>query len=68
MRRGDGCLLAGWHRWVVIEQAGRLRREDLMSGTGEDLGAVDRPIAAAVAIAGTPNVVLYSHDPGVRVV
>jgi hypothetical protein len=69
VRRGDGCLLTGWHRWVVIEQAGRLRREDLVSGTCEDLGAVDRPIAAAVAIAGSPNAVLYSPNPGaVRVV
>lgn len=69
VRRGDGRLLAGWHRWVVIEQAGRLRRDDLISGSCEDLGAVDRPIDAAVAIAGSPNAVLYSHDPGaVRVV
>jgi hypothetical protein len=67
VRRADGRLLAGWHRWVVIEQAGRLHREDLVTGAREDLGAVDLPITAAVAIAGCPNVVLATAG-AVRVV
>jgi hypothetical protein len=64
VRRGTGRLLAGWDRWAVIEQQGRLRREDLVDGSQQDLGVVDHPVFAAAAVAGSPNAVLFSRDDG----
>ncbi len=69
VRRGSGRLLAGWHEHAVILEQGHLWREHLMTGTRTDLGPAERPIDAAVALAGSPNVVLLHLDgPHVRLV
>ncbi|GAB5543597.1 MAG: hypothetical protein SangKO_033570 [Sandaracinaceae bacterium] len=71
VRRGAGRLLAGWDRWIVVQRGERLVREELTSGAVEDLGPAGRAVTAAVALAGSPNVVLLSleaHAAWVRVV
>lgn len=69
VRRGSGRLLAGWHAHAVILEHGHLWREHLIDGARTDLGPAGRPIAGALALAGTPNVVLLDLDgPHVRVV
>lgn len=64
VRRGAGRLLTGWDRWLVIEEDGQLRREDLLSGERQPLGAAEHPITFAHAFAGSPNALLVSLDPG----
>jgi len=68
--RGDGRLLAGWNRWIVVECDGALVRYDVALRTAEALGSSGRAIDAAVAIPGSPNVVLIAlgEAPTVRVV
>jgi hypothetical protein len=61
-RRGRGRLLAGWDRWLVIEEQAQLRREDLLTGEREPLGGVDRPIRFAHAFVGSPNALLVSLE------
>jgi len=69
VRRGSGRLLAGWHEHAVILEQDHLWREHLVDGTRTDLGPAGRPIADAVALPGSPNVVLLDlEDPHVRVV
>ncbi|MCA9608248.1 MAG: hypothetical protein KC619_21715 [Myxococcales bacterium] len=63
VRRAAGRLLGGWDRWVVVAREDELVRVDLVAETVERLGVVDRPIDAAVPLAGTPNVVLVSLGP-----
>ena len=62
VRRGEGRLLAGWHRWIVTREGDTLWRTDLESGARTALGGVDRPITEAVAVVGTPNVVLLQVE------
>jgi hypothetical protein len=63
-RRGEGRLLAGWDRWIVLERGAQLVREDLITGAIEALGPAGREVTGAVAIPGSPNVVLVSLEPG----
>jgi hypothetical protein len=58
VRRGAGRLLAGWHEHAVILERGQLRREHLATAEHHPLGPEPLPIAGAVPLAGTPNVVL----------
>lgn len=60
--RGEGRLLAGWHRWIVVLEGDALARVDLTTGTREPLGAAGRKITAAAAVPGTPNIVLLSME------
>mgnify|MGYP000682782904 CR=1 FL=1 len=62
VRRSFGRLLGGWGPWVVVEDAGQLVRENLTSGQRELLGPAERPVHAAVPLAGTPNVVLVNFE------
>lgn len=59
VRRGPEHLLAGWHRWLVVEGE-ELVRIDLEGGC-ERLGPAGRPVTEAVALPGSPNVVLVSR-------
>ncbi len=62
VHRGTGRLLAGWDRWVVVLEDGQLRREDLVDGRGTGLGPAQRPVLGAVALPGTPHVVLLALE------
>lgn len=61
VRSGEGRLLAGWHRWIVVLRDDQLLRIDLVTDAEEPLGAAGRPITAAVAVPGSPNVVLLQE-------
>lgn len=65
VRREPGRMLAGWGPWVVFEHQRTLWREDLTKHDRVSLGPVDRDIAGAVAVPGTPNVVLIALEPEV---
>ncbi len=67
VQRRPGRLLAGWDRTVVVLRDERLRRVDLLTGDDEDLGPPGRPVAEALAVPGTRNVLLVS-DGAVRLV
>lgn len=62
VRRGRGRLLAGWDRWIVVLEGGRLRREDLLRGSAEDLGPCGHEVSGAVAVPGSSNAVLLRLD------
>lgn len=64
VHRAAGRLLGGWGSWVVIEIDGAVFRENIESGERHAITAIDRPIAAAVSIAGSPNVVLVNLENG----
>lgn len=69
VRGGTGRLLAGWDRWLLVEQHGRVEREDLLTGqrspVPEDPSrATPSKIAAAVLVPGSGHAVLLSHDDG----
>jgi hypothetical protein len=61
--RERGRMLAGWGPWLTFERDATLWRTDLRDRSCVRLAVVDRSIAAAVALAGTPSVVLISLSP-----
>lgn len=62
--RSPGRLLGGWGSWVVVEIDGTVYRQNIETGERDLITAVDRPITAAVSIAGSANVVLVNVDEG----
>jgi hypothetical protein len=66
VRRAPGRLLGGWDGVATVEHEGALFREDLASGRRRALGASDRPIARALPLAGTENVLLVSDEAAVK--
>lgn len=62
--RRPGRLLAGWDRWVVVLRDGALERIDLVDDRVEPLGPPGRPVTDALAVPGTPNVVLIHQADG----
>lgn len=62
VHRGEGRLLAGWHRWIVVLRGERLARVDLETDAEQDLGPAGATVTLAVAVPGSPNVVLLSLE------
>ncbi|NVB39858.1 hypothetical protein G6O69_18590 [Pseudenhygromyxa sp. WMMC2535] len=63
VHRAPGRMLAGWGPWLVIQHNAQLWRVDLRTRAQTPLGPSGRPIAGAVAIVGTPMVVLLGLEP-----
>ena len=64
VRLGSGRLLAGWDRWLTVWEDGRLRREDVVSGSFEDLGPEPEEVAWAFPWPGSSQVVLVGEGRG----
>lgn len=61
----SGRLLAGWHKWVVFMQDQELFRFDLETDETTHLCTVDLAVDFAIAIPGSPNVVVVSIQDSV---
>jgi len=61
---GEERLVAGWHRWILVLDGDQLARIDLVGGHREALGPAGGTISDALAIPGTPNVLLVAVDDG----
>lgn len=67
IRRAPGRLLAGYGDHITGEHEGRLFRERLSTGDRDDLGPPGAAITHAVALVGTPHVVVFEAAESLRV-